>query len=101
MILFNITILSDHDIHEDLKSWILKDFLPSIDKEKLFESQSLLKVLNSPNEGVTYALQFKAKNEDVINLFRENQLISLHNKIQLNYLNKVYFFESLMEYLSE
>jgi hypothetical protein len=93
-------MLANNDIHEELKSWILKDFFPSIAEEKSFESLSLLKVLNSPNEGVTYALQFKAINEDVINQFRENHLIFLQNKAQLDYPNKVYFFESLMEYQS-
>ena|SRR5690554_5270289 len=101
MILLNITILADSDIHEALKSWIQKDFLTSTKKEGLFESLSLLKVLNSPNEGVTYALQFKAVDENVINQFRENQLISFQNTLQTDYPNKVYFFESLMEYLAE
>lgn len=100
MILFNLTILANQDIHEELKSWILKDFFPSISEEMLFESLSLLKVLNSPNEGITYALQFKAINEDVINKFREYHLPSLQNKAQLEYSNKIYFFESLMEYQS-
>jgi hypothetical protein len=101
MILLNITLLADSDIHEALKSWILNDFIPSTRKEGLFESLSLLKVLNSPNEGVTYALQFKAIDENVIDQFRESQLISFQNKLQVDYPNKVYFFESLMEFLTE
>ncbi len=100
MILFNLTILANQEIHEELKSWILKEFLPSITEEKLFGSLSLLKLLNSPNEGVTYALQFKATDENVINKFREHHLPLLENKAQLEYANKIYFFESLMEYQS-
>lgn len=98
MILFNITILSDNEVHEELKSWILKDFIPAVAKEEIFESQSLLKVLNSPNEGVTYSLQFIANDEGKIDTFRKGQLLSLHNKVQNEYANKIYFLESLMEF---
>ena len=100
MILFNLTILANQEIHEELKSWILKDFFPPISREKEFQSLSLLKVLHSPNEGTTYALQFKATDENVINKFREHHLPLLEKKAQLEYANKLYFFESLMEYQS-
>lgn len=98
MILFNITILSDNEVHEELKSWILKDFIPAVAKEEIFKSQSLLKVLNSPNEGVTYSLQFIADDEGKIDNFRKGQLLSLHSKAQNEYANKIYFLESLMEF---
>lgn len=98
MILFNITILSDIEIHEELKSWILTDFIPAIASEEIFKSQSLLKILNSPNEGVTYSLQFVAENEDKIAIFRKGHLNSLHNKSQNEYANKLFLIESLMEF---
>lgn len=98
MILFNITILSDNEIHEELRSWILEDFIPNVAKEELFKSQSLLKILNSPNEGVTYSLQFIAEDETKIAAFRVGHLLALHNKAQNEYANKVYLLESLMEF---
>ncbi len=98
MILFNITLLLDNDIHEELKSWILKDFIPAIAEDEIFKSQSLLKVLNSPNEGVTYSLQFIAHHEDAIAVFRKGHLLTLRNKAQNEYANKIYLLESLMEF---
>ena len=35
MILYNITLLADIAVHENLKSWILNDFLPTVKKDKL------------------------------------------------------------------
>lgn len=98
MILFNITLLSDQDIHEELKSWILTDFFPKNSLDDVLSSQALLKVINSPNEGVTYAMQFIAESEDAITKFRQQHLPSLHAKVQQNWTNKVFFFESVMEY---
>lgn len=98
MILLNITLLSDQDIHEELKSWIITDFFPGIVLDDLFSSQALLKVINSPNEGVTYAMQFVAESDDALIKFRHQQLPLLHTKVQQNWANKVFFFESIMEY---
>lgn len=91
-------MLTDEGIHEELKSWILKDFIPAVANEDIFISQSLLKILNSPNEGVTYSMQFIAENEDIVDQFRTAQLLSLHNKTQQEYANKVFFVESIMEF---
>lgn len=99
MILFNITVLSDLDIHEDLKSWILTDFFTNNSNEGFFKSQVLLKVIDSPNEGATYAMQFMATNQVAIDEFKTKGLPLLHNKVQEEYTNKVFFFESTMEYL--
>lgn len=98
MILFNITLLSDLDIHEDLKSWILTDFFTNNSKEGFFKSQALLKVIDSPNEGITYSMQFIATNQDVISEFRIKSLPLFHKKVREEYPNKVFFFESTMEY---
>lgn len=100
MLLLNITILSEGDIHEELRSWILEDFIPLVAKDNILKSQSLLKVLNSPNEGVTYSLQFIAENEDIINKFRSSHLNIFHAKTLSDFANKVYLVESLMEFQS-
>ena len=99
MILFNITVLSDLDIHEDLKTWILTDFFSNNSNEGFFKSQVLLKVVDSPNEGVTYAMQFMATDQSAVDKFKLEGLPFLHNKVQEEYANKVFFFESTMEYL--
>lgn len=99
MKLLNITLLCDTEIHESLKIWLLDDFIPTTQQQNLFVSQSLLKVLNSPNEGVTFSLQCKAENETKVEQFRNTLLNTLHKKIQSDYANKVYLIESLMEYL--
>lgn len=98
MVVYNITLLADIAVHENLKSWILNDFLPKIKEENIFESQHLLKVLDSPNEGITYAVQFHALDHTIVESFKISSLRILHNKIQEDYSNAVFLFESLMEH---
>lgn len=98
MIVYNITLLADTAVHENLKSWILNDFLPLVKEENLFKSQHLLKVIDSPNEGVTYAVQFYAEERSKIDFFKNNSINILHRKIEEDYNNAVFLFESLMEH---
>ena len=56
--------------------------------------------MDSPNEGVTYAMQFMATDQSAIDVFKTKGLPILHDKVKDEYANKVFFFESIMEYKS-
>lgn len=98
MILYNLTLLTDQEVHEDLKAWIQNEFFAIATLDELFTSKALLKVLNSPNEGVTYSLQLVSEKEANIIEFKQHILPFLHVKVEKEWLNRVYFFESLLEF---
>jgi len=100
MILYNITVIVDHDIEVEFKEWAHRIFLPELAKSEIFKSQSLLKVLDSPNEGETYSLQMIASDADDIKSFQESHLSLLHDKTQDVWANKIYLFESRMQYIT-
>lgn len=100
MILYNITVIVDPDIEVEFKEWAHRIFLPSLANTEIFKSQSLLKVLDSPNEGETYSLQMIASDADNIKLFQETQLSLLHDKTGNVWANKIYLFESQMQYIA-
>jgi hypothetical protein len=100
MILYNITIITDNDIIDEFREWAIHVFLPNIAKTELFKAQSLLKVNDSPNEGETFCIQIIANSNEEIVLFQQNQLSQLHEKSNDIWLNKIYLFESKMEYLA-
>lgn len=100
MILYNITVIADNDIKDEFREWTIHVFLPTLAKGELFKSQSLLKVNDSPNEGETFCIQIIANSDKEIDLFQQNQLSLLHEKTNDVWLNKIYFFESKMEYLA-
>lgn len=100
MILYNITVIANNDIKDEFREWAIHVFLPTIAQSELFKSQSLLKVNDSPNEGETFCIQIIAKSETEIALFQQTQLSLLHEKSNDIWLNKIYLFESKMEYLA-
>ncbi|TCK82860.1 DUF4286 family protein [Albibacterium bauzanense] len=100
MILYNITVIADNDIKDEFREWTIHVFLPSLAKAGLFKSQSLLKVIDSPNEGETFCIQIIANSNKEVTLLQQNHLILLHEKSKDVWLNKIYLFESRMEYLA-
>src|SRR5690554_3219682 len=100
MILYNITVIADNDVKDEFREWTIHVFLPFITKSELFKTQSLLKVKDSPNDGETFCIQIIAKSDKEVNLFQGKQLLLLHEKSKDIWLNKIYLFESKMEYLA-
>lgn len=100
MILYNITIIADNDIKDEFREWAIHMFLPNVLKSELFKSQSLLKVQDSPNDGETFSLQLIASSDSAITAFQQQHLPHLHEKANEVWSNKIYFFESKMEYLA-
>lgn len=101
MILYNITVIVDSDLEVEFREWAHRVFLPQLAIKQLFKSLSLLKVLDSPNEGATFSLQLIAANEESIKEFQDNHLPTLHNKTQESvWSNKIFLFETKMEYIT-
>jgi len=98
MYLFNITLLADEEIHREIKTWVLQEFFPKIKESKTFQSQALLKLLNSPNEGITYSLQFLAEEESQIRTFQQTLFLDLQNKAHHEFRGRLHFFDSVLEY---
>lgn len=100
MILYNITTLVDTDIRAEFQEWIHRVFLLELTNSQQFKSQSLLKVLDSPNEGETFCIQVIAGGTDEIQILKSKYLPILNQQIQKVWSNKVFIFESKMAYIA-
>lgn len=100
MILYNITVIIEQEIEAEWLTWISGIFIPNALSNKLLVSNRLLKVLNSPNEGVTYCLQFIVDNMENYTEFVkrfEPSLLYTHTE---QFKNKSVFFSSVMEFIN-
>ncbi|WP_207533861.1 DUF4286 family protein [Desertivirga arenae] len=99
MVLFNITVIIDDSINDEWISWIKEIFIPEAMSSNLIASNRLLKVLDSPNEGVTYCLQFILDDIGSYQSFQQNQFALLMDKQALHFTNKFVSFSTLMEFI--
>ncbi|WP_407428555.1 DUF4286 family protein [Arcticibacter sp.] len=99
MVLYNLTIIVDETINAEWQSWVKTAFIPKISETNLFISHRLLKVLNSPNEGVTYCLQFVAENAVKYETFASDHAPAIMELHAQKFGNQCVSFSSLMEYM--
>lgn len=100
MILYNITALVDTDIEIEFREWVHRVFLLELTNSGHFKTQSLLKVMDSPNEGETFCIQVIAKAEEEITLLKSTYLPALNQQIQRAWNKRVFIFESKMNYIA-
>lgn len=99
MILYNITIIMDDEIHNEWLTWIKSKQIPEVMNTGCFVSNRLLKVVDSPNEGVTYCIQYISDSIEKLNEFRQNHdsLVQANSPVQFN--NKFVAFPTVMEFI--
>lgn len=100
MILYNITVIIEESIETDWLKWINQYFVPEALSSNLLVSSRLLKVLDSPNEGSTFCLQFIADNIQNYNEFKNLHASALLDEHALEFKNKSVFFSSVMEFIN-
>lgn len=100
MILYNITVIIEDSIEKEWLLWIDSEFVPKVLSSELMVSSRLLKVLDSPNEGLTYCLQFVADSHEDYYTFKTVHASSLLDAHTLKFKNQALFFSTLMEYIN-
>jgi len=99
MILFNITIILDNEIHNEWLHWMNTRQIPDIMNTGCFVSNRLLNVLDSPNEGVTYCVQYISDSLEKLNEFRQKHDHSIQAKLPEQFNNKLVLFSTVMKFI--
>jgi len=100
MLLYNVTlIIEDSAVAEWLK-WMQETHIPEVMACNKFVSNRLLKVLDSPNEGVTYCAQYVVENLADYEDYQLNSAPALQADLQQKFENRLVAFRTLMEFVS-
>ncbi|WP_462264211.1 DUF4286 family protein [Mucilaginibacter sp.] len=101
MIIYNETFVVNPEVHEEWLSWIKQNHIPSALATGLFNAYKILTVINSPNEGITYCVQFTTDAIEKYTQFNEQHLDRLHIIHNQQFENQFVLFNSLMQQLEE
>jgi hypothetical protein len=99
MILYNVTAILDEEIHEDWLNWMIEQHIPEVMATSCFVSNRILKVLDSPNEGVTYCTQYIADTMENYTEYLQNFAPALRASFPERFSNKFVIYRSLMEFV--
>jgi len=97
MIILNETIIIDERINTEWLNWMKAVHIPAVMATGHFNSYQVLTVLSSPNEGITYCVQYKADNIEDYNAYNEKYATAIKNNHFKQFENKFVQFESLMQ----
>ena len=98
MVLYNLTAIVEEEFHDEWMTWMKEIFIPSVINTGLFKDHHVLRVLDSPNPGVTYCFQFIAAGHQEYQKFRDRHEPALLNDYYNKFENKAVSFSTLMEY---
>ncbi|GAA4325130.1 hypothetical protein GCM10023149_27240 [Mucilaginibacter gynuensis] len=97
MIIYNETIIVEETTHQEWLTWIQQTHIPKVMETGLFTSFRILTVLDSPNEGVTYCIQYDAENMDNVGTYYNNHHPDIQAAHQQKFENKFVMFSTLMQ----
>ncbi len=100
MIVYNETIIIEETLQPEWLTWMQQEQIPAIMATGSFGSYQILTVLDSPNEGVTYCIQYKANS---LANFKEYELQHMQHFQSLHhdkFENRYVMFNTVMEEVS-
>lgn len=97
MIIFNDTVIVDEAIHEKWLKWILEVHIPAVMATGYFNSYQILNVIDSPNEGVTYCIQYHTESLENFNNYYNKHLHEFQEIHNQQFENQFVLFNTLMQ----
>lgn len=99
MILYNVTIILDESVEKEWLNWMKEEHIPEVMATGSFISNRMLVVLDSPNEGVTYCVQYIAESKAAYETYRNQFAPALQAAHQAKFENKFVAYRTLMEFV--
>ena len=100
MLLYNVTIIIEDSAVEEWLQFMNESHIPEVMATGKFVSNRLLKILDSPNEGVTFCSQYVVENLIDYEDYQQNFAPALQADLQQKFENKFVAFRSLMEFIA-
>ena len=99
MLLYNVTLIIEDASAEAWLQWMKEEHIPQVMATGMFVSNRLLKVVDSPNEGVTFCAQYIAQSLEDYETYQIVYAPVLQEEINTRFRDKFVTFMTLMEYI--
>ncbi|CAM4254217.1 protein of unknown function [Pedobacter westerhofensis] len=100
MLLYNVTIIIEDASADAWLQWMQEEHIPDVMATGMFVSSRLLKVVDSPNEGLTYCAQYVAQSMAEYETYQSQFEPALQEDLNTRFRDKFVSFRTLMEYVA-
>jgi len=91
----------EESIEQQWLSWIKINYINTVLETGFFQSYQLLQVTDSPNEGLTYCLQFRTNEISSLQSYQNLYAPQIESEHQLAFPNQLVTFGSTMKIIDE
>ena len=100
MLLYNVTLIIEEASAPAWLQWMQEEHIPEVMATGLFVSNRLLKVIDSPNEGVTYCAQYVVQSIEDYDAYQLTHANALAAELNSRFKDKFVSFTTVMEYIA-
>ncbi len=101
MFIYNITVLIEETIEQKWLNYVQTEMIPNVLDTGFFKSGKLLHVTDSPNEGLTFCLQFATNAISSLQSYQNLYAPQIESAHQLAFPNQLVTFSSTMKLINE
>ena len=97
MILYNVTVSIDYDVHQNWLKWMKEVHIPNVLATGLFIENKIAKIHAEEEGGVSYSIQYLLKSWDNYHNYIDNFSLELQKEYHTKYGNKSVAFRTILE----
>lgn len=97
MIIYNVTIKIDKDVHDEWLQWMKTIHIPEVMETGCFIENKMCRILVDDEDGINYSIQYTAQNMANYLDYMNNKALTLQKKHTDKYLNKFVAFRTLLQ----
>ena len=101
MIIYNVTVSIDYDVHDEWLQWMKEVHIPEVMATGRFLESRMSKIHAEEEGGKAYSIQYLTKDMETLEAYQANEAPALQQKHLAKYGNKAVAFRTLLEVVHE
>lgn len=97
MIIYNVTVSIDSDIHKEWVDWMQEIHIPEVMNSGKFMECRMSKILAEEEGGKAYSIQYLCKNQEILEKYQAEDAPALQQKHNKLFGDKAVAFRTLLD----
>jgi hypothetical protein len=97
MILYNITVNIDYDVHDDWMKWMKEVHIPDVMNTGLFIENKICRIIAEEEGGKSYSIQYLCKDMETYERYQQEFATELQKEHTRRYYGKFVAFRTLLK----
>jgi hypothetical protein len=97
MIIYNVTVNIDDDVHDEWLEWMQQVHIPEVMRTGFFLANNMFRVMANDPQGTTYSIQYSCNSMNDLEEYQRDHAPGLQKKTMEKYGSKFVAFRTVLE----